>query len=187
MSQVPVGGDRAMSQVPVGGESLTHLDAQGRARMVNVTGKEVTVRRAVARCVVRTIVGPRTVLGLTDPAGDAVAKVAGIQAAKRTAELIPLCHPLLLSDIRIEVVVGERQIEVTSMTEVVDRTGVEMEALTACAFTGLSLVTALRASDPCAYIDELALWRKTGGRSGTWQRQGTRAGIEESGDRSSSE
>lgn len=152
------------------GESLSHLDAQGRARMVNVTGKEMTVRRAVARCVVRTVADVGPTLASTDPTGDAVAKVAGVQAAKRTAELIPLCHPLALTDIQIELVAGEGGVEITSVTEVLDRTGVEMEALTACAFAGLSLVMALSAADPSAHLDELALWRKTGGRSGTWQR-----------------
>src|SRR5438132_5591966 len=121
---------------------LTHLDPLGRARMVDVTPKEPTHRRAVARG--RVYMQPETASLVARGAvskGDvlAVARVAGIQAAKRTADLIPLCHPLLVGSVFINFEIGDEHIEVEAQVETVDRTGVEMEALTACAISALTV------------------------------------------------
>lgn len=152
------------------GGGFTHLDRHGHARMVDVTGKAVTARRAVARAVVHTTAEVASVFARCDPDPLVTARVAGVQAAKRTAELIPLCHPLPVSRLLVEVHPEPRRIEVTALAEVMERTGVEMEALTACAVAGLSLVAALQSADPAARLDELTLWHKSGGRSGTWER-----------------
>jgi cyclic pyranopterin phosphate synthase len=100
----------------------------------------------------------------------AVARVAGIQAAKRTPDLIPLCHPLLVGSVYINFTLGDDNIEVESQVETVDRTGVEMEALTACAVAALTIYDMCKSSDRSMTIGELALWEKTGGRSGVWRR-----------------
>lgn len=149
---------------------LTHIDARGRARMVDVTGKAVTARRAVARCLVRA--SEDAVQGLEGhPDTIPFARAAGIQAAKRTADLIPLCHPLPLDDIDVRIErAGAGALTVTATATVLDRTGVEMEALTACGVAGLSVTMALLAVDPTARVDALTLWHKSGGRSGTWSR-----------------
>jgi cyclic pyranopterin monophosphate synthase len=150
---------------------LTHIDDRGRARMVDVTGKAVTARRAVARCVV--LASADAIRSLAD-APDTVpfSRAAGIQAAKRTAELVPLCHPLPIDevDVRIEQA-GTEQIDIMATATCVNRTGVEMEALTACGVAGLSMAMALLPVDPGARIDALTLWHKSGGRSGTWRRE----------------
>ncbi|MGH9081611.1 MAG: cyclic pyranopterin monophosphate synthase MoaC [Acidimicrobiales bacterium] len=151
---------------------FSHLDERGGAWMIDVTEKEATARRAVARCTVRTIADPvdalRTGSGDLDPVQ--AARVAGIQAAKQTSTLLPLCHPIRLTDVQVGVIPRSGGVDISAMTAVVDRTGVEMEALTACAVAGLSIVCALRRADPMASIDELTLWLKVGGRSGRWQR-----------------
>lgn len=152
-----------------GGRRLTHLDDQGRARMVDVTAKPVTARQAVARCAVRADPGAVRQLDAAEPI--AAARVAGVQAAKLTYQLIPLCHPLLLDDLRVEVEVADDGFAVAAVATVQDRTGVEMEALTACGAAGLSLVMALLPLDPRATLGDLALWHKSGGRSGTWERR----------------
>lgn len=153
-------------------ESFTHLDAQGRARMVDVTGKPATVRRAIARATVHTTADVATALagrpGEPDPIVQA--RVAALGAGKMAWDLIPLCHPIHLTDIAVEIVPGDGKVEIEAMTEVVERTGVEMEALTACAVAGLAIVGVLREADPWASIDDLTLWSKEGGRSGTWTR-----------------
>ena len=153
-----------------GAGRLTHIDDHGRARMVDVTGKAATARRAVARCVVRA--DDAAIRGLVsdpeDPLGKA--QVAGTQAAKLTSQLIPLCHPLLLDDIDVRIEAAGSVLEVIAVATVVERTGVEMEALTACGLAGLTLVTALLPADPDATMDDLQLWHKSGGRSGTWNR-----------------
>jgi cyclic pyranopterin monophosphate synthase len=151
---------------------LTHIDARGRARMVDVTGKAVSARRAVAGCVVRA--ADEAVRSLAD-APDTIpfARAAGIQAAKRTSDMIPLCHPLPLDDIEVHIEPGgPGELAVTATATVHDRTGVEMEALTACGVAGLTVVMALLPADPRARLDCLTLWHKSGGRSGTWSRQG---------------
>ena len=152
---------------------LTHLDPLGRARMVDVTPKEATHRRAVARC--RVFMQPETTALVARGAvtkGDvlAVARVAGIQAAKRTPDLIPLCHPLLVGSVFVNFTIDDTFIEVESQVDTVDRTGVEMEAMTACAIAALTIYDMCKSADRSMSIGELTLWEKTGGRSGTYRR-----------------
>ena len=152
---------------------LTHLDPLGRARMVDVTPKEVTHRRAVARC--KVFMTPDTTSLVASNAiakGDVLgaARIAGIQASKRTAEMIPLCHPLLVGAVTINFTIGDDHVEVETGVETVDRTGVEMEALTACAVAALTIYDMCKSADRSMVIGELALWEKSGGRSGHWRR-----------------
>ena len=156
-----------------GVDGFTHLDDEGRARMVDVGGKAVTRRRAVARA--RISMQTKTAEALragTVPKGDvlAVARVAGIQAAKRTSELIPLCHPLMLSSVVVDLVVGDAWVDVEATTETVDRTGVEMEALTACSVAALTIYDMCKAVDRSMSVESLGLHEKSGGRSGDWRR-----------------
>ncbi len=153
---------------------LTHVNERGEARMVDVTGKAVTHRIAEARCQVHTVVDVAR-LGSDRPGGGgllASARFAGIMAAKRTSALIPLCHPIRLDAIDVRVRTVPTGFAVAAVASVVDRTGVEMEALTACTATALALVQALWEMDldPRASIDDVTLWHKSGGRSGTWDR-----------------
>ncbi|WP_322769443.1 cyclic pyranopterin monophosphate synthase MoaC [Frankia sp. Cr1] len=155
---------------------LTHVDATGAARMVDVSAKDVTVRTAVARGFLR--VAPTVVdllRGAGVPKGDAlgVARVAGIMGAKRTPELIPLCHPIALSGVRVELDIYDHGVEITATTRTTDRTGVEMEALTAVAVAGLALHDMVKAVDPEATLTDIRLLAKTGGRSGDWHRTPT--------------
>jgi cyclic pyranopterin monophosphate synthase len=150
---------------------LTHLDERGRARMVDVGAKAVTERTAVAGCVV--LMAPETARRLADgdlPKGDAlpVARIAGIQAAKRTPELIPLCHQIALTSVRVDLDVDAEQgrLEVTATARATDRTGVEMEALTAASVAALTIYDLVKAVQKDVVISELRLLRKTGGRSG---------------------
>jgi cyclic pyranopterin phosphate synthase len=154
--------------------SLTHIDDQGRARMVDVTGKPLTHRVALAKCVVTTEADAINVLAEASDGLDVVegARFAGIQAAKQTASLIPLCHPIRLDRVTVDVMVDVHEIEISAVTEIVERTGVEMEALTACAVAALTLVATLIDVDPGASIGDLTLWHKSGGRSGDWVRSG---------------
>src|SRR5215207_9408768 len=150
---------------------LTHLDPLGRARMVDVTPKEATHRRAVARC--RVHMEPETTSLVARGAvskGDvlAVARVAGIQAAKRTSDLIPLCHPLLVGSVLVNFTIEDTWVEVEAQVEAVDRTGVEMEAMTACAVAALTIYDMCKSADRSMEISEITLWEKTGGRSGTY-------------------
>ena len=152
---------------------LTHVDDQGAARMVDVSAKDVTVRTAVATG--RVLVSPAVVAALRGsgvPKGDAlaVARLAGIQGAKRTPDLVPLCHPIALHGVEVEVVVHDDAVEVTATVRTADRTGVEMEALTAVAVAGLALIDMVKALDRTAMITDVRLLSKTGGRSGTWER-----------------
>jgi cyclic pyranopterin phosphate synthase len=154
---------------------LTHLDPLGRARMVDVTPKEPTHRRAVARG--RISMKPETASLVARGAiskGDvlAVARVAGIQAAKRTADLIPLCHPLLVGSVFINFRLEDDHIEVETQVDTVDRTGVEMEALTACSVALLTIYDMCKSADRSMAIGDIALWEKTGGRSGVFRRDG---------------
>jgi cyclic pyranopterin phosphate synthase len=153
---------------------LTHLDPLGKARMVDVTPKEPTHRRALARCKVFML--PETTAMVASNAvtkGDvlAAARIAGIQAAKQTANMIPLCHPLLVGAVSVNFQLGDDNVEVEAQVETVDRTGVEMEALTACAVAALTIYDMCKSSDRSMSIGELALWEKTGGRSGQWRRE----------------
>jgi cyclic pyranopterin monophosphate synthase len=153
---------------------LTHMDEHGHARMVDVTAKPLTRRLAVARCAIVTTVDARAALGGVRDGVDPVeaARVAGIQGAKLTSSLVPLCHSIRVDHVSVDVEVTSHRIEITAVTAVVERTGVEMEALTACAVAGLTLVCSLLELDPEVSIEELTLWHKSGGRSGEWQRSG---------------
>ena len=157
----------------MGDEGFTHLDSEGRARMVDVGGKEVTQRRAVARA--RVTMQEETAQALADgmvAKGDvlAVARVAGIQAAKRTSELIPLCHPLMLSSVQVDLTPGPSWVDIEATAETVDRTGVEMEALTACSVAALTVYDMCKARDRAMQVEALGLVEKSGGRSGDWHR-----------------
>jgi cyclic pyranopterin phosphate synthase len=154
---------------------LTHLDAAGRARMVDVGDKPVSDRRAVARALVR--VSPETARAVEAgdaPKGDVLgtARIAGIQAAKRTSELIPLCHPLSLSFVGVEgsVDAGKGEITITAEARTTGQTGVEMEALTAAAVAALTVYDMVKGIERRAEIAEVVLLEKSGGRSGEWRR-----------------
>jgi cyclic pyranopterin phosphate synthase len=156
---------------------FTHLDPLGRARMVDVTSKDATHRRAVARCSIhmQTETAAKIATGAITK-GDvlAVARVAGIQAAKQTSNLLPLCHPLLVGSVYVNFRLEEAHVEVEAQVETVDRTGVEMEALTACAIAALTIYDMCKSVDRGMTIGELALWEKSGGRSGHYRRSGDR-------------
>jgi cyclic pyranopterin phosphate synthase len=150
---------------------LSHTDASGAARMVDVTDKDATARTAVATGTFRTtaeVIGLISSAGL--PKGDALAtaRIAGIMAAKRTPELVPLCHPITLSAVVVELAVGERTVAVTATVRTTDRTGVEMEALTAVAVAGLTLHDMVKAVDPAAVMDGVRVLTKDGGKTGHW-------------------
>ncbi len=152
---------------------LTHLDDRGNARMVDVTAKSVTVREATARC--RVLVSSTVVGLLRDsalPKGDAlaVARIAAITATKRTADLIPLCHPIALHGVQVDVEVHDAAVQLTVTVRTADRTGVEMEALTGAAVGGLAVIDMVKGVDRSAAIDEVVLLAKSGGRSGDWVR-----------------
>ncbi|MGZ4676051.1 MAG: cyclic pyranopterin monophosphate synthase MoaC [Acidimicrobiia bacterium] len=154
---------------------FTHLDPLGRARMVDVTAKDPSHRRAVARC--RVNMQADTAAKIATGAitkGDvlAVARIAGIQAAKQTALMLPLCHPLLVGSVFVNFRLEEDHVEVETQVDTVDRTGVEMEALHACAVAALTIYDMCKSVDRGMTIVELALWEKTGGRSGVWRRPG---------------
>ena len=153
---------------------FTHLDPLGRARMVDVTPKDPTHRRAIARCKVFML--PETTAKVANNAvtkGDvlAVARVAGIQAAKRTPDLIPLCHQLTIGSVYVNFHLDDDFIEIESQVETVDRTGVEMEAMIACSVAALTIYDMCKSTDRSMTIGEVALWEKTGGRSGIWRRE----------------
>jgi cyclic pyranopterin phosphate synthase len=142
--------------------------------MVDVTPKEPTHRRALARCKVMML--PETTVAIANrevKKGDvlAVARVAGIQAAKRTSDMIPLCHPLLVGSVSVNFEIGDDYIAVEAQVDTVDRTGVEMEALHACAMAALTVYDMCKSADRGMAITDLALWEKTGGRSGHYRRE----------------
>ena len=152
---------------------LSHVDSTGAARMVDVSGKEATARTALATGVVRTtaeVVGLLSASGL--PKGDALAtaRIAGIMGAKKVPELIPLCHQIALSGVRVEFELGDSEVRIGATARTTDRTGVEMEALTAVAVAGLTLHDMIKAVDPAATLDGVRLERKDGGKTGTWTR-----------------
>ncbi len=153
--------------------SLTHLEPLGGVRMVDVSPREPTHRRALARC--RVWMQPETTTKVANNAitkGDvlAAARIAGIQAAKRTADMIPMCHPVLVGSVSINFSIGDDYVEVESQVETVDRTGVEMEALTACTVAALTVYDMCKSADRSMTIADVALWEKSGGRSGAWRR-----------------
>jgi cyclic pyranopterin phosphate synthase len=148
---------------------LSHLDADGNAHMVDVGDKAVTRRRAVARGVIA--MKPETTAAILNnglPKGDvlAVARIAGIQAAKKTSDLIPLCHPLMLTSVSVDLVVRDGAVEIEATVETTGQTGVEMEALTACSVAALTLYDMCKAIDKTMEIGQIALWEKSGGHSG---------------------
>ena len=152
---------------------FSHLDPLGRARMVDVTPKEPTHRRAVARC--KVFMQPATTAAVANrevKKGDvlAVARVAGIQAAKRTSDMIPLCHPLLIGAVTINFEIGDTWVAVECHVDTIDRTGVEMEALHACSVAALTIYDMCKSADREMVIGELTLWEKSGGRQGTYRR-----------------
>lgn len=152
---------------------LTHVDETGVARMVDVSGKEVTVRRAVAAGEVRTTEAVVDLLRAgTLPKGDAlaVARIAGIMGAKRTPDLVPLCHPIALHGVTVDLTLTRASVLIEVATWTADRTGVEMEALTAVAAAGLALVDMVKAVDPAASIEGVRVLRKEGGKTGLWTR-----------------
>ena len=154
-------------------DGLTHVDARGEARMVDVSGKPVTTRVATATGRVRTTDEVVALLrGSGVPKGDAlaVARIAGIAGAKRTPDLVPLCHPIALHGVTVDLSVVDDGVEITATTRTADRTGVEMEALTAVAAAGLTLIDMIKAVDRGATITDVRVEHKSGGRSGTWER-----------------
>jgi cyclic pyranopterin monophosphate synthase len=154
-------------------ERLTHVDEAGAARMVDVSGKDVTARTASASG--RVLVSPEVVALLRGegvPKGDAlaVARVAGIMGAKQTPALVPLCHPLSISGVTVDLVVTDEAVEITATVRTSDRTGVEMEALTAVSVAALTVVDMVKAVDKGAVITDVRVETKTGGKSGDWAR-----------------
>jgi cyclic pyranopterin monophosphate synthase len=151
---------------------LTHLDAMGNAHMVDVSAKDVTTRSATARA--RVLMLPETlemITGGTAKKGDvlATARLAGIMAAKKTSDLIPLCHPLMISKVSVEFSIIENAIDVEATVKVEGKTGVEMEALTACSVACLTLYDMVKAVDRGMRITDLRLVEKSGGKSGHFQ------------------
>jgi len=152
---------------------LTHLDESGAARMVDVSGKSVTARSATASG--RVLVSPAVVALLRGdgvPKGDAlgVARLAGIMGAKQTPSLIPLCHPLMLSSVTVDLAVGDESVDILARVSTNERTGVEMEALTAVSVAALTVIDMVKAVDKGAVITDVRVETKTGGKSGDWSR-----------------
>ncbi|MEO6511671.1 MAG: cyclic pyranopterin monophosphate synthase MoaC [Nocardioides sp.] len=154
-------------------DRLTHVDESGAARMVDVSGKEVTARTAAASG--RVLVSPAVIdllRGSGVPKGDtlAVARLAGIMGAKQTPTLIPLCHPLALSSVTVDLNVADDAVEIVAQVTTTDRTGVEMEALTAVSVAALTVVDMVKAVDKGAVITDIRVESKAGGKSGDWSR-----------------
>jgi cyclic pyranopterin monophosphate synthase len=156
---------------------FTHLDDAGAARMVDVSGKDVTARTATATG--RVVVSADVVELLRGgglPKGDAlaVARIAGIMAAKRTPDLVPLCHPIAIHGVTVDLAVHDDAVAIEATVRTADRTGVEMEALTCVVVAGLALLDMVKAVDPAAVITDVLVVEKTGGKTGTWRRSGAR-------------
>jgi cyclic pyranopterin phosphate synthase len=154
-------------------QHLTHLDEAGAARMVDVSAKDVTAR--TARATGRVLVSPGVIellRGEGVPKGDAIAtaRIAGIMGAKRTPDLIPLCHPLAVSGVTVDLVVADDAVEIAATVKTTDRTGVEMEALTAVTVAALTVIDMVKAVDKAAVITDVRVEEKTGGKSGDWHR-----------------
>jgi cyclic pyranopterin monophosphate synthase len=152
---------------------LTHLDESGQARMVDVSGKDVTAR--TARASGRVLLSAEAVAALRSgqvPKGDAlaVARIAGIQGAKKTPDLIPLCHPIGLHGVTVDLTVTDVGVDITAVARTADRTGVEMEALTSVSVAALALIDMIKAIDPAAVITDVRVDEKSGGKSGPWHR-----------------
>jgi cyclic pyranopterin phosphate synthase len=170
----PEGRHSSQERRPDGGKGiLSHLDEEGAARMVDVGAKEVTARRAVARAVVRMAPDTAAAVAAGDaPKGDVLgtARLAGIQAAKRTAELIPLCHPVGLDHVDVEGRVEDDAVILEASASVTARTGVEMEAMTAAAVAALTVYDMVKGIERGVTIERVELVAKSGGRSGDWRR-----------------
>jgi cyclic pyranopterin phosphate synthase len=157
----------------VSAPDLTHLDEAGQARMVDVSAKDVTAR--TARASGRVLLSPEAIAALRSgrvPKGDAlaVARIAGIQGAKKTPDLIPLCHPIGLHGVTVDLTVRDDGVDITAITRTADRTGVEMEALTSVSVAALALIDMVKAIDPAAVITDVRVDEKAGGKSGAWRR-----------------
>jgi cyclic pyranopterin monophosphate synthase len=158
-------------------QRLTHVDDRGAARMVDVSEKQPSAREAVASGVLRTTEEVVRLLRAEQlPKGDALAtaRIAGIMGAKRTPDLIPLCHPIALSGVTVDLHTSGSEVRITATVRTTDRTGVEMEALTAVAVAGLALHDMVKAVDPAAVLDAVRVERKEGGKTGLWTRQENR-------------
>ena len=152
---------------------LTHIDAAGNAHMVDVADREITTRTATT--VGRVLLSAQVVSLLRDgavPKGDvlATARIAGIMATKRTPDLIPLCHPIAVHGVSVDLEVVDDGVNITATVKTADRTGVEMEALTAVAVAGLTVIDMVKAIDPGATITDVKMIHKDGGRNGEWNR-----------------
>ena len=152
---------------------LTHVDEAGHARMVDVSGKDVTAREA--RASGRVLLSPGAVAALragTVPKGDAlaVARIAGIMGAKKTPDLVPLCHPIALHSVKVDLEVTDDGVLISAVTRTADRTGVEMEALTSVTVAGLALIDMIKAVDPAAVLTDVRVEEKAGGKTGPWRR-----------------
>ena len=152
---------------------FSHLDEHGAAHMVDVSGKPVTARTATATG--RVMVSSKVVdllRGAGVPKGDAlaVARIAGIQAAKRTPDLVPLCHPIAIHGVEVDLQIERDHVAIRATVRTADRTGIEMEALTCVAVAGLALVDMVKGVDPAATITDVQVIEKTGGTSGDWRR-----------------
>ena len=152
---------------------LTHTDDSGHAQMVDVSAKDVTAREA--RASGRVLLSAEAIAALRAgqvPKGDAlaVARIAGIQAAKRTPDLVPLCHPIAIHAVTVDLQVTENAVEIATTVRTADRTGVEMEALTSVTVAALALIDMVKAIDPAAVITDVRVEEKTGGKTGTWRR-----------------
>jgi len=156
---------------------LTHLDKRGAARMVDIADKPATVREALAECIVSMAPGTLRAVREGTAKGDAVqvARVAGIMAAQRTADLIPLCHPLPLTSVTLDFDFIRGAVRILARARVVGQTGVEMEALTAAAVAGLTLIDMTKGIERGVSIEAVRLLEKSGGRSGAWKRAATKA------------
>ena len=153
--------------------NLSHTNDKGEANMVDTSGKEVTTRIAVASG--KVIMAPEVLTAIANgqtPKGDvlATARVAGIMGAKKTSELIPLCHPISLNKVEIDLKIESDGVAILATAKTTDRTGVEMEALTAVSITGLTLIDMIKAMDPHAAITNIQVESKSGGKTGEWRR-----------------
>ncbi|MBE1533943.1 cyclic pyranopterin monophosphate synthase MoaC [Actinomadura algeriensis] len=155
------------------GTEFSHLDDEGAARMVDVSAKDVSARTATATGFVR--LSPACVAALRSgdvPKGDAVsvARIAGIMGAKRVPDLVPLCHPIALHGVTVDLAIEDGGVAITAVTRTADRTGVEMEALTSVSVAALALIDMVKAVDPAAVITDVRVEEKTGGKHGRWHR-----------------
>ena len=155
-------------------QEFTHLDDAGQARMVNVSAKDQTLREATAKA--KVFMSQETLVKLSDgevPKGDvfAAARIAGIQASKKTSELIPLCHPLAINAVSVDIDVQEDHVAIEAIVSIKGKTGVEMEALTACSVAALTIYDMCKSIDKAMVISEISLWEKTGGKSGPYKRK----------------